>query len=438
MNLTKVVAYNTLVQVAGKAITLVFGITTTALLTNYLGPVGFGDYIFSLSFVAIFSSMADWGTMLITVREAARDEKNQGKIFANVLLLRLGLSFLAMVAVWLLIILFPFNSAHPELLRRLVILSSTLIVIFGLKTSLEIIFQTKIKLAQTALVELTASLLTLIFSFLVIKFGGNLYAIIGALCAANFFAVLLAFSLVFRLTDLNFSLSWPVLKRISNEALPMGGILILYSIYNRLDTLILQIYKGSEVVGIYGLSYRIYEVLILGAFYLMSTLLPILSQEKNPDRLKRIYQQTLDILILGGVLVAVGTFFFAPLAIRTIAFKQYQGFNQSIGLLQILGLAAFVGYLNHLTGYALVVLGEQKNYFKIALIALFFNLSFNLFMIPLFSFYAAAWITVLTEVLVFCLTSILVAKTMKFFPSFFSFPKTTWQIITDKGKIFLS
>lgn len=436
MNLSQVVAYNTLVQIFGKAITLIFGITTTALLTNYLGPAGFGDYVFALSFAAIFSGMADWGTTLITVREAAQNKEKQSKIFANVLLLRLGLSLLATLVVWLIIFVFPLTSAQPETLRRLVILSSTLILLFNLKNSLGIIFQTKLKMGRAALVEFTASLFTLMFSFLVIKTGGEVFFLIGAIILANLLATILAFLLATALVALDFSLSWPILQKIIYEALPMGGVLAVYSIYNRIDALILQAIKGSEAVGIYGVSYRIYEVLTLGAFYLMNTLLPIISREKDRGRLRQIYQKTLDILILGGGVVFAGTFFFAPLAIKLITWQRSGEFSQSILVLQILGLATFVSYLNHLTGYTIVVLGKQRGYLLIALAALIFNISANLLAIPAFSFFGAAWVTFLTEGLVFCLTSIFVAKTLRFVPSFLSFPKTGWELINRRGKIF--
>ena len=431
MTLSHPVAYNTFVQILGKAVTLIFGITTTALLTNYLGSAGFGDYIFALSFVAIFSGIADWGTTLITVKEAAREEKNQGQLFANVLLLRFGLSILAMLAVWLVIFFFPLVSANQDFLRRLVILSSTLIVIFGLKTSLGIIFQTKLKMGRGAVVDLTASLATLIFSFLIIKISGSLFSLIGVIILANLVALLLAFFLVRPLTSLNFTFSLPILRRITHEALPMGGTLILYSVYNRFDILILQVIKGSQTVGIYGLAYRIYEILILGAFYFMNSLLPIIAKENDKSKLCQIFQNTLDILILGGGFAFLGTAVFAPLAIKIVAWQKFGEFFISIPLLRILGLAVFVSFLNHLNGYTIVVLGEQRKYFFIALVALFFNLTANLLFIPTFSYFAAAWITVLTELLVFGLTSFLLFRKLKFIPNFLSFPKTGWELLKN-------
>lgn len=432
MNLSRLVAYNTLIQVFGKTVTVVFGITTTALLTNYLGPSGFGEYVFALSFVAIFSSVADWGTALIAVREAARQEKNENQIFGNVFILRLVLSLLATLISWLVIFLFPGVSSGGESLKRLVILASVLILFFSLKNSLGIIFQTKLKLDKVVFLDFVASVLTLCFSFFVVKFGGSLVFLIWAVIFANLIAVLVGFFLVFSLTGLKFSLSFPVLRSLWFEALPMGGVLILFSVYNRIDTLILQAIKGSTAVGVYGLAYRIYEVLVLGAFYLMNSLLPILAREKDKNKLCWVYQRVFDLLVLAGIFVILATFILAPLAIKLVAWNRFPEFFISISLLRILSLAVLASFLNHLTGYLLIVLGKQRRYFFISVAALIFNFSLNLFLIPSYSYYAAAWTTFLTETLVFGLTSFLIAKTLKFRPSFFSFPKTALDLLKTR------
>src|SRR5664280_1104395 len=77
--------------------------------------------------------------------------------------------------------------------------------------------------------------------------------------------------------------------------------------------------------------------------------------------------------------------------------------------LPVLG-GAFVficfGYLN---GNLLVVLGLQRSFLRISLIALVFNLAGNLVLVPLTGFIGAAWMTLATEMLVCaaCLSAIL-------------------------------
>jgi len=104
-------------------------------------------------------------------------------------------------------------------------------------------------------------------------------------------------------------------------------------------------------------------------------------------------------------------------------------------VLRILSLAIFLSYFNHLTGYTIVALGRQRLYFSVAISALVFNVLVNLLVIPRFSYYGAATVTVLTEALVLFITSFFTFRLLKIVPSFFHFPKTLLQLIKQKGKI---
>lgn len=410
MNPLRVVAYNTFVQVIGKVGAVIFGMVTTLLLTNYLGAEGFGRYIFILSYAAIFYSLSDWGTSLVGVKLASEEKSKQAVIFGNLLWMRAWLSVSSVLISLVLFFLLPIFDKETQ---PLVIFSSLLIILFSLKNSLAIVFQTKLKMEKTAVMELLASFLVLVFSLISIKVSLGASSFLAAVVLANFFSLGMGFFMAQKLTAFKIKPSGEVLTKIFQQALPTGGVLVIFSIYNKLDAVLLQSLKGSLAVGVYGLSYRIYEVLVLGAFYLMNSFLPILSGEKDRKIFLALYKKIFKLLFLGGMLVFIGTLIFSPLAIRLIAWKKISDFQNSIPLLRILGFALFFSYLNHLTGSAILVLGKQKIYLLITLAALFFNLAANLLFIPRYSFFASAWITVATEALVFVLTSLLIVRVFR-------------------------
>jgi len=152
--------------------------------------------------------------------------------------------------------------------------------------------------------------------------------------------------------------------------------------------------------------------------------------------LKRIYQKAFDILLLMSIGVVLATWIFAPLVVRLITQQRFTEFSDSILVLRILSLALFLAYFNHLTGYTIVVLGQQRSYFFVALVALIFNVLANLIIIPQFSYFGAAAVTVLTEGLVLLITTFFVFRLTKIIPSLIQFPRTAIQLIKQKGKIF--
>lgn len=407
---SKKIVWNTLVQMGGKIATTSLGIVITILLTRYLGPAGFGAFTFILVFVAMFGSLADWGMTLITIREASKNPSVSSEIIGNILIIRL---ILAVIAAATAVTVINFFAVEP-LIKTLVMIASLSLIASSLKTSFQIIFNVKLRMENTALSDFSTNLLTLVIVFLVINFHWGLTGVVLAYLAGDFLAAGVAAFLGFRLLPLKFSLINPQTKFLLLESLPMGAILVTFTIYNRIDTVILSHFKGQEAVGLYGAAYRIYEVLTLGAAYFANAVLPLISQLAQNDRQKlaEVYRKSFVVLLILGVLVATTNFIFAPLGITLIAGDKFAG---SVGALQILSLALIVSYFNHLNGYTLIALGKQWYSFAIAIGALTLNIVLNWIFIPIYSYYAAAFITFITEGVIVLATLLILHKIIKIF-----------------------
>lgn len=431
MSLFQKVAINTLVQGLGRVGVILATIVTTAILTRSLGISGFGNYVFVTSFILLFTSISDWGTGMISIREAAKGKIEEEKIFGNALVFRF---FLALVSFLLVNFLIRFLPQFRTLALATTI-ASILLFLHSLRTSCQIIFQTKLRFENIAITEVAISFSFLIFLVLALK-SLTLYQVLLFLVFANFLGTILAFFLAQRLAEFEFSPDPEIIKKIFFEALPTGALLLIFSIYNRVDIIILQALKGSEPVGIYGLAYKVHDNLVLGAAYLANALFPILSryadERRLGNRLALIYKKSFDVLFLAGIILVFLVFIFAPLIVAIVGGPQ---FFQSVLVLRILAFATFVAYFNHLTGYSLIALGKQKVSLIVAIIALVWNVSLNLIFIPRYSYLAAAAITIATEGLVLILTSVYLARKFNLKPSF-SFPKTLVEIIKTHGKIF--
>jgi len=336
--------------------------------------------------------------------------------------------------------LLPLQTSHPFALRQAIFLGSLVTILFATKASFGIIFQTELVMQRLAAADIVASLLTLFISWFLIKQGLGFLALIGAVVIANFFAVLVALILARKTIKFNFYWDKIFVKKLFKEALPMGAILLIFTVDNKIDTIMLGSLKGSGAVGIYAVAYRVYDVLILGAAFLMNALLPVLSEysdlKKWRLKLQEIYQKVFDILLLMAVGVVLATWFLAPLVVWLITQQRFAEFGDAISVLRLLSLALFLAYFNHLTGYTVVALGRQRKYFWVALSALLFNVIANLIFIPRFSYFGAAAVTILTESLVLIITTIFIFRLIKIVPSLSQFPKTAIQLVKNKGKIF--
>lgn len=442
MRLSQKVAFNTLVQIIAKVITVFFGLLTIVILIRYLGKEAYGQYMYVITLVVLFGSIADWGTATIGVREASKEtqKQNRDKVLLNIFLLRIFFALGAAILMILSAFWLPIKGNQEWVIRQGVIFGSLILILFAIRASLAMIFQTKLQMQKTAIAEITGSVLVFLISWLFVFYQLGLIPLILAVFLANLVSVILLLILTRQVIKLRLVWQGKLIKKFLGESLPMGAILMMFTIDNKIDTVMLGSLKGSGAVGIYALSYRIYDVLILGAAYLMNALLPVLSQYSDlklwREKIKRIYQKSFDVLLLMGIVVLIFVLIFSPLIIKVITQNRFAEFFDAVMVLRLLSLAIFFSYFNHLTGYTVVALGRQRLYFFVAFFALAFNIITNFLVIPRFSYFGAAVTTILTEGLVLLITTFFVFRLIGFVPSLTNVFKTVKQLISKKGRIF--
>ncbi|MBI4029533.1 MAG: flippase [Candidatus Blackburnbacteria bacterium] len=429
MDTGRLIFKNASFQVVGKVLTVLSSLLLTWILRGKLGNEGYGVYIFVTAFVLFFGNIADWGTNLIVVREASKTTpQSQNTIFTSSIIFRLLLSLVAFIFVNIVIR----TNIEWQAFVLPTTVASFVLLLLSLKNSLGIVFQTTMRFGALTTMEvlLSFTFLLLSFTFLVKNFSVS-YIMLSWVIAtglASFLGFWFARNYLKR-----FSFDWTVSKKIIKEALPTGTLLIVFSIYNRIDILILQHYWGTANVGIYGLSYKIYETLTTGAAFIVSAAYPLLSSQKALENIRYVYQKTFDILLVTCLVLFLITFLFAP----SIELLWGASSLPSVLPLRILSIALIFSFFNHLTGYSLIALGKQKTSLLIGVFALGLNLVLNLLLIPAYSYRAASVMTLVTEAFVFVCSSVALYRLANLRPSFFSFPKTIYSLLSaekENGK----
>ena len=110
MKLSTKVAYNTIIQVISKIFATILGLIAVAIITRYLGQVGFGEYTTVVTFLSFFAILADLGLTLVTVQMISRPNIDQNKILGNLLALRLVSAVIFLAFAPLVAIFFPYSN----------------------------------------------------------------------------------------------------------------------------------------------------------------------------------------------------------------------------------------------------------------------------------------------------------------------------------------
>ena len=132
-------------------VTVLISLVTTGVLTRKLGVGVYGSYTLVSSVFILLDSLADFGTKIIGVREASsEDETDKNNIFVQVTWLRLAISTVA----FLLGLVLIFNWSGFATIRLESVVSLSMIWFTSLAGSLEMIFQTKMRMELKVLVDI--------------------------------------------------------------------------------------------------------------------------------------------------------------------------------------------------------------------------------------------------------------------------------------------
>jgi O-antigen/teichoic acid export membrane protein len=383
--------WNTLVQVAGKAVTVLLSLVTTAILTRKLGVSVYGNYMLITSVFLLFDSLADFGSKVIGVREAVQESGEKRKnIYIQVAWFRLITSLLAFGGGLLLIIFWSgFNGIKIEALAALSMISFT-----AMAGSLEVIFQTEMRMGLKVWMDI---LFPLIFVLLLLVWPEKvtLLWVFLVYLGARILSLGLGWSLIKKILG-EIKIKWwnkEAIKSFLKQTWPMGIYMILFSGYDRaVDSILIRQFIGPEQLAYYGLAYKIYGNLIQPAYFFVNSIFPIMSAKETNRR--SLFFKSTGLIILGMVLVAPTIYWLSPWIIQVLAGS---AFGESVIVLRILLVAMIFAYISHLVGFTLIAKGGQKQILVIGLISLTVNIIGNLMAIPHFGINGAAWVTVITE-----------------------------------------
>ncbi len=206
------------------------------------------------------------------------------------------------------------QQGYTSIVRLGIILYSLSIIAQGLITTLNAIFQEKLRYEFAMLAVLGGSVFRLIITFL---FGTG--SVIGAiLCFLLGAIATVAIALPFarRLEMTLFPLfSFKHFIKLFNASLPLGITLVFNLIYFRVDSIILTLTQSTQDVGVYNLAYSFFEFALVIPLFFLNALYPLLLKRKQESQ-ESFYQlsKKAGLVLFGSSFVAaLGVWLSAPL-----------------------------------------------------------------------------------------------------------------------------
>jgi O-antigen/teichoic acid export membrane protein/acetyltransferase-like isoleucine patch superfamily enzyme len=392
---------NTALSLVGQAITWTSTLLLTVAYGRFLGDVRFGELYFAVSFVALIGFPLEFGFNQQLIRDVAQVPGRALRYCANTLALK--------VVLWLVLyaaILFICRTLGYDYQVRLLvaIAGGTLLCGAIASTFASLHYATQRVVFPTIGVILEKGLGALV-GILLLRQGAGVTAMALVLLGGAFVSAVWQGAWFFRLEGLRFAVDLASVLDLLRSGLPFLAYGVLGVIYYRVDTVLLSLMSSTAVVGWYGAGYRLFDTLcFLPNVIIMAIMYPIFSRISmhSEARLKLVLEKTANVLLFCGIPLGTGLLFGAP-AIVAFLYHQPDFYQHTVPALQALAPGLVFLYLNSALTSVFMSTKRERRITLIAALALVFNVTLNLVLIPRMLQVGAAAATSLTELLLLCL-----------------------------------
>lgn len=433
------------IQYTGRLAGLAISLLSVGILTRHLGINRYGEYSVALAIASLIITFSDFGFFWSTIHNFLNQD-NQIEAIRDILGIRFLLTFLliciSLVVVWL-------GHFSPGVKQAYTILS---IFIFAssLNNILAAVYQAEYKLLLPTLVDLIARGTNL----LIITVGHFLHQ------GLTWFIVGVSFT-----AFLNMAINWVVLhdrlgpiwprlfglpwRKYYNSVFLVGLMTLFSALYYKIDIVILSWFKDAATtpdVGIYSAAQKVIELVMIFQGLFLASIFPLMVREIKTDLAK--FQQTANrtilILMAAGAPIAVFGFFLSTAIIGLIGGKQfmvassltYAGYPITAATcLMVLLFFVLFSYISGTFTISILASGEVKQLVKVNVAATILNIVLNLWLIPRYSYLAASFTTLLTEILILVSNGLFFYYHFSFRPPFLQLAKIL--LATLPGAIFL-
>ena len=377
-----------------KALTLAFAFLSLRI----LGPTGTGRYGWAVTIWFFASTITDFGLGILVTREVSRDRAQANRYLTNTAILRVALWLGSLIPVALITALYltAFNLSTESALALGLLMVS---VLPGtLSASLAYLFNAYERFEYRVAIDFVSQLLGVALQVVALLLG---YGIVGLALAAiltNLFT-LAAFYLTVRR-----ALFAPrpepdrgLVRWMLTESFPLMLNNLLSSLFFRIDVLILQPLKGDTALGYYQTAYKFIDALNFIPSNFTLAIFPALSRlaANSKDAMLRAYVVSLKILLWIALPITVGTIFVAHELIAVFGGDAYLP-HSAIALQVLIWFLPF-SFINSVTHYVLIALGQQRFLTKAFVIGVVFNVAANVIAIPPLGYVGASLVTLFSE-----------------------------------------
>lgn len=399
---------NTAIATCGRVINSALGLLVTWLITHALGEAGFGTYALVVSYASILQIATDAGLYLTLSRVISESPEREREYISHTVWLRVVLCLLIFLLGAGGLYLIP-NRSTLFIPFIFIAIGFTFQSISQLLMSVYQRYGVVWRITAGDLIGRGAHIAALLI-FMMDQL--SLTKIMVAFMIGTAVALIAHYMWVPVKYLLSRSFQIKTYREIIQTSWPLGLMLILNAIYFRIDTIILSFFRSDVEVGLYGLAYRIIESSLFFPAMFGGLILPRITAalaEKNIQKAGQWFEEAARFMLLVVVPMAVVLIMLG----KSLLVLFGAGFAPAGAFLAILSLAMVSMFVGNMCGFTLVALGKGKALLTLYGVLVVVNIILNIIFIPVYGAYAAAWITVLTEIISLSVAAFIIKRNIQ-------------------------
>lgn len=412
MNVRKNLKLNTILNFIKTCSSIIFPLITYPYVLRVLLPENVGKVNFAHSIVSYFSLIATLGIQSYAIRECSKVRENRQMLddtASQIFSINIWTTLLSYILLFLTIFFIPSLSNY----KLLIIIASSTILLSTLGADW-------INVAMEDFVYITVrtlffQVLSLILMFVFVKEAEDYikYLLISVVASSGANLSNIIYRRKFCKTKLLFnSIEW---KKHITPIIVMFVMIFSQTVFSSADITMLGLIKGDYSVGIYSTASKIERLISQVVSSMVLVLIPRLSylfSTKDYDLINEMLRKVLGIILILGLPIFAGAFSIADDIIYIIAGDKFIDAIIVFRILLFSFLFSLIGG-SFLGNIVFLPSGNEFKYMVICCVTCIVNVIANYFLIPHFSYYAAAGTTAFCSFLIMILLYVTVDKRIR-------------------------
>ena len=361
-------------------------------LIQYFGPNVAGEYGLIAGYLTVFNFFVDLGMQQLVIKKISENKSEASRYLSNYF----GIQFLLGLGFMLLMDAIVMVSHYPDIVRNALYITSLSLFISSWSMPFMAVINAFQRMSVIAKVNFASSIINATMMILTVSLHRGIFF----LAFVNIIVGIFNFVVYFTVVNNNFAkfhwkFEFPFWRELFILNLPFT-LLTFFSIYNRIDTLLLPHLRSFTENGYYTAVYKFWDTLAFLPAVVSASLYPFFAESLaagHRDDVKRGLESYTRYMIALALPLTFGAFVLSHKL--TLSFFG-AAFAPAAPALWLLVAAVSVLFI-YSPANSLIVSQKTSTAMKITGFNLFFNLILNLILIRKFGFVAAAVMTLASE-----------------------------------------